>query len=179
MAKNQKQDLSAFISKAKENKTDVPMQKVVPVVPQQVKKEKVQDKTEKDIINTKVFLDDFDRLKKLKKHLADYHNIFSYQIASVFSDGLVLLKEKYKFKEVPEDQVALTVKGQRAGSTQNLTPEDKKKIAKRNTTVKLDPEITKMYNDYKTFKVKENTEINTADLFREMLEAVEKKYKIT
>ena len=146
---------------------------------QAIAKDKGKKKKDVPTTNIKIFVTDFARFKNLKKYLSLNHQIFSFNMADVFSEGLVILKEKLDFPEVSDNEVLNTAGGRKPGAKpiRLLTPEEQVQIAKRSTTVALDPEVLKLYNDYKTFKVKEDTEIGTADLFKELLDAVENQYK--
>jgi hypothetical protein len=148
---------------------------------QQAAKSKDKDvKKDFNILNIKIYLEDFERFKKLKVYVSQHNHIYSFQIADVFNHALPILKKKYKFKEISDDEVLNTAGGRRPGAQpiRMLSLEEQRKIAKKNTTVKLSPETLKLYNAYKTYMVKKDIEIGTADLFRELLETVENQYKI-
>lgn len=146
---------------------------------QQVVKDKGKKIKDVSLTNIKIYVTDFTRFKNLKKYLSLNNQNFSFNITNVFSEGLIILKDKHKFPEIPENEILNTMRGRRAGShpIRMMTPDEQMQIAKKNSTVALEPDVLKLYNDYKTFKVKGDTEIGTADLFKEMLDAVENQYK--
>lgn len=190
--KGEKQDLSAFISKARETKVNAPIQKVVPAdSSKQPEKKDVVIKTNADssvdnftnienqnaTINARIYPDDYTQFLHLKRLIALKYPGNLFRIADVFNEGLVLLKEKYKFPSVPNNKVLNTAGGRRLGAKNEKSLEGNIKVERKYTTVKLTADVLKLYNDYKTFKIKKNPDINAADLFKEMLETVAIKYE--
>ncbi|MCD0480438.1 hypothetical protein LPB90_18520 [Chryseobacterium sp. LC2016-29] len=187
-----KMDLSAFIAKAREKKVNTPMQKVVPVVSsKEIEKEDTNfenyigsnifpnDRVENQhpTINAKIYPDDYTKFLHLKQLISLKFPGNLFKIADVFNEGLILLKRKYKFPVVPDNEVLNTAGGRRLGTKNEKSLNGNIKVERKNTTVKLTADVLKLYNDYKTFKIKKNPDINAADLFKEMLETVSKKYE--
>lgn len=143
---------------------------------QEVAKEKSLDK--KDRINIKVFLQDFEKFNQVKKYLSENKEIYGFQIADVFREGLQVLKEKYQFPDVEENNILHTFGGRRGGTQplRLLSEEEQQRIATKSTTVRLPIDVLREYNNYKTYKVKHNTDISTAELFKELLQSVVNKY---
>lgn len=189
--KAEKQDLSAFINKARETKVNTPIQKVVPAdsSKETEKKELVIKantggkmdsaaiENQHSTINTKIYPDDYTKFLHLKQLISLKYPGILFKIADVFNEGLILLKKKYKFPAVPDTEVLNTAGGRRLGTKNEKSVDGNIKVERKNTTVKLTADVLKLYHDYKTFKIKKNPDINAADLFKEMLETVSKKYE--
>lgn len=146
---------------------------------QQQSKNKEEKSSDLIVHNTRYYVEDYERFKNLKKFLLNSNGITKYHMSNIFNDGLELLKEKLKYEEVSEDNVLNTSGGRRMGSLpfRMLSEDEQVKLLTKSTTVNLSYHVKKMYDDYKTYRIKQDDEISTADIFKEMLNIVEEKYK--
>ncbi|WP_159479828.1 hypothetical protein [Chryseobacterium sp. 18068] len=128
--------------------------------------------------NLRIYIQDFEKFQNLKKYLSINNINYNFKIADVFEEGLASLGKKLKFPDVPDDDVLNTFEGRRSGThpLKHLSYEEQLKLATKTTTVELTPETLKLYNNYKTFKVKDNPEISIPELFKELINSVEKNY---
>lgn len=165
MAKRERQDLSAFISKAKETKTEVPMQKVVPAVPQIKKVEK--EKT----VNFPFNLEQ-DRIEYLRNFVMNKRKespeFFHYSNTDAVKEGLNYLRDKYQdLKQRPASIKHST----RVGTNGLLNG-----VIKVQTTFSIPISDREFIYNLVFAKDGNPTEYNKADLFDELLEELNKRY---
>lgn len=164
MAKN-KQDLSAFINKAKENKIEVPMQKVVPVVPKEKKflKEKTTNFPFNLEQNRIEFLREF-VIKKRKQNAKFFH----YSNTDAVKEGINYLREKYSdLKKRPESIKHST----RVGTTGHLHG-----VVKTQTSFSLPVSDREFIYDLIFAKDGNPSEYNKAEFFDELIDELSKRY---
>lgn len=164
MAKK-KQDLSAFISKAKENKTDVPIQMVIPVIPKEKKLEKEKTTNfpfnlEQDRIE---YLRDF--VMNKRKQDAEF---FHYSNTDAVKEGINYLRQKYDdLKKRPESIKHST----RVGTNGHLNG-----VIKTQTSFSLPVSDREFIYDLIFAKDGNPSEYNKAEFFDELIEELSKKY---
>ncbi|RNA63931.1 hypothetical protein D1631_00020 [Chryseobacterium nematophagum] len=165
MAKRERQDLSAFINKAKETRTEVPIQKVVPAV-QNIKKNE-KEKT----VNFPFNLEQ-DRIEYLRNFVMykrkESAEFFHYSNTEAVKEGISYLREKYRdLKQRPEFIKHST----RVGTNGLLNG-----VVKVQTTFSIPISDREFIYNLVFAKDSNPTEYNKANFFDELLDELQKRY---
>lgn len=165
MAKKDRQDLSAFINKAKETKTDVPMQKVVPAVP-------VIKKDEKEKTVNFPFNLEQDRIEYLRNFVMHKRresvDFFHYSNTDAVKEGISYLRDKYQdLKQRPASIKHST----RVGTNGLLNG-----VVKVQTTFSVPVSDREFIYNLVFAKDGKPMEYNKADFFDELIEELSLRY---
>lgn len=149
-----KEDLTSFFEKAKENKVQPVIQKVV-----EVKKVK----TKKITLSIRIGIEQYYNLIKFKDHKIVFEKNPQYNLTDSFIYGIKLLEKKYAHIERGREKIKLA-KGRRISNGEEY----------KDTSLLVSQEVIDFLNDYFYHKiiVEGNTTFRRQDFFEELVSLI-------